>query len=125
MEKFWLKNYPSGVAATINVDNTTLNDFFDDACKKYANNHAFTCNAETITYQQTQIYVNNLAASLLELGITQGDRVAVIMPNLIQYPLAIFAILKIGAIVVNINPLYTANEIDYLLETLELRRLLF
>ena len=116
MEKLWLKNYPKGVPATISTDHRTLNDFFDDVCNKYPDNRAITCNSETITFAQTQNYVSNFAASLVELGIQPRDRVAVIMPNIMQYPLIIFAILKIGAIVVNINPLYTEAEIDYLLE---------
>lgn len=115
MDKIWLKNYPANIPEIINNSKETLNDLFKDACEKYADNKAFTCNDESITYQQTYAYVNNLAASLLRLGVARGDRVAIILPNLLQYPLAIFAILKIGAIVVNVNPLYTTNEIDYLL----------
>lgn len=116
MEKLWLKHYPKGVPETIEVTDKTLNDMFEDVCNKYPNNRAFTCNNVTISYVQTSNYVNNLATSLLDMGVKHGDRVAVIMPNILQYPLSIFAILKIGAVVVNINPLYTANEIDYLLE---------
>lgn len=116
MEKLWLKNYPEGVPATISTDHRTLNDLFDDVCNKYPENRAITCNSETITFAQTQNYVRNFAASLIELGIQPRDRVAVIMPNVMQYPLVVFAIMKIGAIVVNINPLYTEAEIDYLLE---------
>ena len=115
MEKIWLKSYPKGMPTAIADDKQTLNDLFENVCKKYATNRAFTADGVTISFKQTDQYVNNLAASLIELGIKHGDRVAVIMPNLIQYPLAIFAILKIGAIVVNINPLYTSNEIDFLL----------
>jgi long-chain acyl-CoA synthetase len=116
MDKIWLKSYPKGVPATIEDDKRTLNDLFNAVCKKYPNNRAFTCDDVTITYSDTSRYVNNLASSLIELGVKHGDRVAVIMPNVMQYPLSIFAILKIGAIVVNVNPLYTPNEIDYLLE---------
>ena len=116
MEKIWLKNYPKGVPATIDVDHRTLNNLFDEACQKYPDNRAVTCNDVTITFTQLQKYVNNFAASLAELGVKKHDRVAVIMPNIMQYPIAVFAILKLGASVVNINPLYTAAEIDYLLE---------
>ncbi len=116
MDKIWLNSYPEGMPETISEDKQTLNDLFIKVCEKYATNRAFTANGVSINYKQTSEYVNNLASSLLELGIKHGDRVAVIMPNLIQYPLSIFAILKIGAIVVNINPLYTASEIDFLLE---------
>ncbi len=115
MDKIWLKNYPANTPEMITDENVSLNDLFNNACKKYADSKAFTCHNESITYQQTYAYVNNLAASLLKLGVARGDRVAIVLPNVLQYPLAIFAILKIGGIVVNINPLYTANEIDYLL----------
>lgn len=116
MDKIWLKNYPKNVPYTVNTDNRTLNELFESVCKKFPDHKAFTCNNVTLSYSTANTYVNNLASSLINLGISHGDRVAVIMPNLIQYPLSIFAILKIGAIVVNINPLYTPNEIDYLLE---------
>ena len=115
MDKIWLKNYPKGVPFTV-ADNRNLNDLFETACNAHQHNKAFTCDGESLSYAQTSKYVNNLASSLLELGVKHGDRVAVIMPNLIQYPLSIFAILKIGAVVVNINPLYTASEMDYMLE---------
>ena len=116
MEKIWLKNYVEGVPENIEPNTRTLNDLFDEVCKKYPNNRAFTCNNETISYAETSDYVNNLAGSLLNMGIERGDRVAIIMPNILQYPLSIFAILKIGAFVVNINPLYTAKELEFLLE---------
>jgi long-chain acyl-CoA synthetase len=116
MDKIWLNSYPKGMPETIPDDKQTINDLFVNVCEKFATNKAFTADGVTINYKQTSDYVNNLASSLLELGVKHGDRVAVIMPNLIQYPLSIFAILKIGAIVVNINPLYTASEIEFLLQ---------
>jgi long-chain acyl-CoA synthetase len=114
-DKIWLKSYPNGVPENIEVGTQTLIDLMDEVCAKYAKNRAITCHNETITFAQTKEYVQNFAASLVELGVEKGDRVAVVMPNIMQYPLAIFAILKIGAVVVNINPLYTEAEIDYLL----------
>lgn len=116
MKKVWLEQYPEGTPHTIDTNGKTLNDLFSEVCTKYPNNRAVTCNDETVTYKEIELYVNNLAGSLSGLGVKKGDRVAVIMPNLIQYPIAIFAIMQIGAIVVNINPLYTDHEIDYLLE---------
>lgn len=116
MEKIWLKHYPADVPAEIEKTNETLVDFLEDACKKYPNNRAFTSHGETLTFKKSHTYINNLAASLTKLGVQKGDRVAVILPNLSQYPISIFAILKIGAIVVNINPLYTENEMGYILQ---------
>ncbi len=116
MEKIWLKYYPAEVPAEIEKTNETLVDFLEDACKKYPNNRAFTSHGETLTFKKSLEYINNLAKSLTKLGVQKGDRVAVILPNLSQYPISIFAILKIGAIVVNINPLYTENEMGYILQ---------
>ncbi len=116
MEKLWLDKYPEGVPYTINTQGTTLNNMFDEICNRYPNNRAITCDDETFTFKQIQTYVNNLANSLQQLGIKKGDRVAIVVPNIAQYPISVFAILQIGAIVVNINPLYTDFEIDYLLE---------
>ena len=116
MDKIWLNSYPKSMPAKISEDTRTLNDLFVEVCEKFATNKAFTADGVSINYEQTNSYVNNIASSLLDLGVKHGDRVAVIMPNLIQYPLSIFAILKIGAIVVNINPLYTAAEIEFLLQ---------
>lgn len=117
MNKLWVGNYPLGVEKKIALDFTeTLNDLFDEVCRTYPSNRAFTAHNETISFTDTKNYVNNLAQNFINLGINKGDRVAIIMPNLIQYPLSIFALFKIGAVVVNINPLYTEAEIDYLLE---------
>ena len=117
MRNFWVEHYPKGVAAEIDLSSPdTLNDLFDNVCKKYPDNKALTSHGETLTFAETEKHVNNLANNLLHIGVKKGDRVAIIMPNLIQYPLSIFALFKIGAIVVNINPLYTEAEIDYILE---------
>lgn len=116
MEKIWLQNYPKGVPAEIESNKRTLVDLFNETCAKYPNNRAITSHGESLTFKKVAESVENFAASLIDLGIKKGDRVAVIMPNVMQYPLAIFAILKIGAVVVNINPLYTEHEIQYLLE---------
>lgn len=117
MDRFWTEHYPAGVAKEIDLTCTdTLNDLFSKVCKKYPDNRAFTSHGETITFAKTEEYVNTLAKNLSMLGVKKGDRVAIIMPNLIQYPLSVFACFKLGAIIVNINPLYTPTEIDYLLE---------
>lgn len=115
MDKVWIKHYPKGVPAEIKKSDCTLNDLFNNVCNKYPNNRAVTSHGETITFMQLEQYVNNFASSLVELGNKKGDRIAIILPNVMQYPIAIFAILKIGAVVVNINPLYTEHEIEYIL----------
>lgn len=115
-EKIWVKHYPKGVPAEIKKSDCTLNDLFNTICDKYPNNRAISSHGETITFTQLKQYVDNLALSLAALGNKKGDRIAIILPNVMQYPIAIFAILKIGAVVVNINPLYTEHEIEYILD---------
>jgi long-chain acyl-CoA synthetase len=116
MEKIWLNNYPKGVVPEINLQGRTLVSQLDETCIKYATNNAVSCHGVTKNFAETHQYIENFAAALVKLGIKKGDRVAVIMPNIMQYPITIFAILKIGATVVNINPLFTTSEIQYLLE---------
>lgn len=115
MEKVWLKSYPQGVNPTIAVRQDTLVDLLNSVCNKYPNKACITWQNISLNYQQTKYYIDKFAKSLTNLGIKKGDRVAVIMPNLLQYPIAVFAILSIGAIVVNINPLYTESEMEYIL----------
>jgi len=116
MDKFWLKNYPKGAATEISVEPTdNITKLFDNACTEFADKKALTCHGVSISYKKTKQLVDNLAANLQSLGVKKGDRVAVMMPNLIQYPLAIFAALQVGGVAVNINPLYKSDEIDYAL----------
>lgn len=117
--KIWLDNYPNNIPRQIELSNDTLVGMFDNVIKKYANNIALMCDFEALTYSKVGYYVDNLAQSLIELGVKKGDKVAIILPNLIQYPIALFAVLKVGAVVVNINPLYTANEMEYILNNSE------
>ena len=116
MDKFWMKNYPAGIPAEVVIPNDTIVDLVDNVCAKFKQNRAITCHGSSLTFEETHIFINNLAKSLYDLGVRKGDRVAVIMPNIMQYPISIFAILKLGAIVVNINPLYTTEEMKYILE---------
>jgi long-chain acyl-CoA synthetase len=116
MEKIWLKHYPPGVAHEIHLTGETLVSMADTAFVKYADSMAFKCHGVSKTFAEISIYVERLAAALAGIGIKKGDRVAIIMPNIIQYPVSVFAILKLGAIVVNVNPLYTSAEIEYVIQ---------
>lgn len=116
MDKIWLENYPSGTPHEIHLDGSTLTSLADTAFKKYASDTAIKCHNERISYMQMSCYIDRLAASLAKIGVKKGDRVALIMPNIMQYPISVFAILKLGAVVVNVNPLYTTEEMQYLLE---------
>ena len=118
MEKVWLKNYQEGVPAEINPDAyASLNDFFEKNCAQYADRKAFTCLGHDITYKETHRLVTRFAAYLQQnLGLQKGDRVGIMLPNSLQYPIAMFGTLKAGGIAVNFNPLYTADEIAHQLK---------
>jgi long-chain acyl-CoA synthetase len=115
MKKPWLKSYPKGVPETISIDEyASVADIFDQSIKKYPNLPAFSNFGKVITYKELGEYTDHLAAYLKnDLGLEEGARVAVMMPNLLQNPIAIFAILRAGLVVVNTNPLYTARELKH------------
>jgi len=115
MQKPWLKSYPKGVPETISVDEfASVADVFDQSIKKYPDLPAFSNFGKVITYKELGEYTDQLAAYLKnDLGLEEGARVAVMMPNLLQNPIAIFAILRAGLVVVNTNPLYTPRELKH------------
>lgn len=116
MEKIWLKHYPKGVPADITDQAsayTSLVQVFEDACAKYADRYAYQSMGAAIRYSELDQHAMAMAAWLQSSGIRKGDRVALMMPNLIQYPVALFGVLRAGAIVVNTNPLYTASELEH------------
>ena len=114
MEKIWFKNYQKGVPHAINDhDYSSLVHLFEESCQKYAQNTAYTNLNFDLTYQKLNQYSLALAAYLQHLNLKKGDRVAIMMPNLLQYPIALFAILRAGLVVVNTNPLYTAEELAH------------
>ena len=110
----WIKNYPEGVPATINPDiYSSLPDFEEKIAEEYGNTPAFQNFGSTMSYKELDEKSSAFAAYLQSLeGVEKGDRVAVMMPNLMQYPVTLFGILKAGMIVVNVNPLYTARELN-------------
>ena len=115
IDRIWLKSYPEGVPAEINPDSyRSINDVFDQACKKYRNSPAFSCMGKTLSYGELDEKARDFAAYLQSiLKLDKGDRVAVMMPNILQYPVAVFGILRAGLIVVNCNPLYTPRELEH------------
>ncbi len=115
MNKVWLKRYPEYVPAEINADRyTSLVDLFEQAAQRYADQIAFINMGQHITYRQLEQKSRAFAAYLQsELGLKKGDRVALMMPNLLQYPVALFGVLRAGMIVVNVNPLYTPRELKH------------
>ncbi|MBC8211320.1 MAG: AMP-binding protein [Gammaproteobacteria bacterium] len=118
MEKPWLKSYPSGIAHEIDINEfQSVADIFDQAVKKYAELPSFSNMGTTLSYADMEGLTRDLAAYLQSIpGMQKGDRVAIMMPNLLQNPIAIFAVLRAGFTVVNTNPLYTPRELRHQLK---------
>ena len=113
----WLKNYPAGVPATIDPDAyPSLVALLEDAWQRHARREASICMGASMRFSQLDEQSESLAAWLQSKGLGKGDRVAVMMPNLPQYMVAIGAILRAGCVVVNVNPLYTARELQHQLK---------
>ena len=114
-ERPWLQSYPAGVPAEIDVDEfRSVTAVFDASVAKFRDRPAYSNFGKTLTYGETDALVTQFASYLLgELQLKKGDRVAVMMPNCLQYPIATFGILRAGLTVVNVNPLYTARELKH------------
>jgi len=115
LKKVWLNRYPADVPAQINPDRYhSLVDLFEQSCTRFADQPAFTNMGEVMTFRKLEERSRAFAAWLQQgLGLQKGDRVALMMPNLLQYPVALFGILRAGMIVVNVNPLYTPRELEH------------
>lgn len=110
-ERIWLKNYPAGVPANINAESyPSLVSLIDETLKKYANLPAFTCMGKTLSYAQVDQQAQHFGAYLQSRGLHPGDKIALMMPNMLQYPIALFGALRAGLVIVNTNPLYTPRE---------------
>ncbi|UNU73717.1 AMP-binding protein [Moraxella nasovis] len=94
----------------------SLIDVFEEAFAKHGNHVAFSCMGASMTYKQLDLYSRQMAAYLQSLGLTKGDKVAVMMPNILQYPIAMIAIIRAGLTLVNVNPLYTPRELEHQLK---------
>ncbi len=110
----WFKHYPKGTPHEINLyDYTSLVDLFEKSCAKYSNRVAFVNMGKEMTFKEVDELSRNFAAYLQSLGLKKGDRIAIQMPNLLQFPIAFFGALRAGLIVVNTNPLYTPREMEH------------
>ena len=114
MDKPWINSYPVGVSPNIQTNEfSSLVDMFDKTCDQYAEKPAFTNFGKSLTFNQLKANVNSLTAFISnQLKLEKGDSVAIMMPNVFQYPICVFGILKAGLIVENINPLFTARELE-------------
>ena len=114
MDKFWLKSYPEGIPADINVNQyQSLVQLLDESFKKFADRKAYACMGKFLTYAQLDSMSQQIAAWLQGQGLQKGARVAIMMPNVLQYPAVMAAILRAGYVVVNVNPLYTPRELEH------------
>lgn len=115
MDRVWLKRYPAGVPAQIDPDHySSLLDIFEQSIAKFADKVAFVNMGKSITYRQLDQQSQAFSAYLQhELGLKKGDAVAIMMPNLLQYPVALMGVLRAGCSVVNVNPLYTPRELQH------------
>ncbi|GAA0555159.1 MULTISPECIES: long-chain-fatty-acid--CoA ligase FadD [Rheinheimera] len=115
MDRVWIKRYPSGVPAEINADHyPSLLDIFEQSIAQYPDKTAFINMGKSISYRELDKQSTAFAAYLqTELGLKKGDAVAIMMPNLLQYPIALMGILRAGCVVVNVNPLYTPRELEH------------
>ncbi len=117
MEKIWLKSYPSGMPHTIdNSQYASIVQLLEESFQKFAARSAFTCMGKTISYADVDAGSRAMGAYLQSLGLAQGDRVAIMMPNVLQYPIAVAAVLRAGFVAVNVNPLYTPRELEHQLK---------
>ena len=113
----WLSAYPEGVPADIDVSQyRSLVHLMEDSFRRFGSRPAYSFMGKELTYAQTDSLSQALAAYLQGLGLVKGDRVAIMMPNVPQYPVAVAAILRAGFVVVNVNPLYTARELEHQLK---------
>src|SRR5574343_1462899 len=117
MDKIWLQSYPQGVPADIDIDHIpSLVALFEDACRKYRDQVAYISMGKEMTYGELDAATQAFAGWLQARGLQKGDRVALMMPNLLQYPVALFGTLRAGCVVVNCNPLYTPRELEHQLK---------
>ena len=114
-ERVWLKSYPPGVPAEADVDRyANVPELLGESCRKFATLPAFTCMDKQLDFATLDRLSRDFAAWLVNgAGLAKGDRVAIMMPNLLQYPVALFGVLRAGLVAVNCNPLYTPRELEY------------
>ncbi|WP_105432114.1 long-chain fatty acid--CoA ligase [Neorhizobium sp. T6_25] len=115
--KIWLASYPPTVPAEIPpLQHQSLGNLFEDSCARYADRPAFSSMGKSLTYRQLEAESRKIGIWLQAQGLVKGDRVAVMLPNILQNPVIVYGILRVGMVVVNVNPLYTPRELAYQLK---------
>ncbi|MBX9799417.1 MAG: long-chain-fatty-acid--CoA ligase [Burkholderiaceae bacterium] len=114
MDKFWLKSYPAGIPAEIDPARYgSLVELLEASFQKYADRNACVCMDKALTYREVDHLSAEVGAWLQSLGLQKGARIALMMPNVLQYPIAIAAVLRAGYVIVNVNPLYKPRELEH------------
>jgi len=117
MDRIWLKSYPPGVAADVAYDEyRSIGDLFDKSAAQYRGQPAFECMGKSISFGELDQRSRDFGAWLQTKGLGKGARVAIMLPNVLQYPVALYGTLRAGCTVVNVNPLYTARELEHQLK---------
>jgi long-chain acyl-CoA synthetase len=117
MERYWLKNYPVGVPADVDIQQyPSVVALLEESFQKYRDDKAYICMDKAMTFGEVDRMSVALGAYLQGKGLKKGDRVAIMMPNVLQYPVAMAAVMRAGFIVVNVNPLYTPRELEHQLK---------
>lgn len=115
--KVWLASYPPNVPAEIPpLKHRSLGELFEDSCAIYAERPAFSSMGKTLRFSDMEVESRKVAAWLQAQGFGKGDRIAVMLPNVLQNPIIVYGILRAGMVVVNVNPLYTVRELEYQLK---------
>ena len=114
MEKVWLKTYPANVPADIlPLKENSLAELMANACRRYADKTAYISMGKELSYAELDRLAADFAGWLQSVGLKKGSRVALMLPNLFQYPICLFGILRAGCVAVNVNPLYTPRELEH------------
>ena len=117
MEKIWLKHYPAGVPADIDPNKyQSIRDLFEESIASFRDRPAYYCMGKEINFGELDLMSKAFGAWLQAQGLHKGERVALMMPNVLQYPVALFGVLRAGLVVVNVNPLYTPRELEHQLK---------
>jgi len=117
MDRIWLKNYPPGVPSDIDyAQYPSLVSLFEESFAKYHDRDAYACMDKRVSYGNLEVLSRALGAWLQSKGLSRGDRVAVMLPNVLQTPVCLLGILRAGFVVVNVNPLYTPRELEHQLK---------
>ena len=117
VDRPWLDSYPEGVPAEIDIDAyESILDIFDQSCEKYRDQQAYINFGRSLTYADLDRLSRDFAAWLRSKGMGKGDRIALMMPNILQYPVALFGAMRAGMVIVNTNPMYTARELRHQLQ---------